>query len=623
MPKLRLSPILLVMNIALVVYGLTALLSIVTAYDPTLSLATMIAVIVSIIGYFIIVNRLRRLETAPFFSKGLVIIGLLFSLFFISQFSYQHYIETPDIINRVGGFLPRLIAKFLPNFDVFIHQNSAATFLELLLPIVLSLIWVSTERKRRAFWVFSLLVLTYAFVLTYSRGAYLGSAVAFLLGAAVIAAKRLSGRQAATLIISIVGIIILFVVGIVTLGPRVPFVASLAGVTSSRLEIYRNSLVLAGDYLFTGIGVGDTFAMIYSRYSLMILVPLFTYTHNLFLAVLLGQGIFGLAAFVIVIFTFYLFVVRVLWVVRLTQIEPLFYGALIGVTATLVHGLTDARQYVESPFNLPLLFAGMALTVACGITALRVEAFEDPTTNQGRGWRTLSAITAFVVVVLVGGFVIFNKQLWAAWHTNLGALAETRGDDIIQPNIGQVNRDAYIKIAREEYVQALQIDPDYPNANRRLGNLNTDGEAFKEAIPLLEKAYAAEPNYLPSVKGLGLAHMWIGETAKAACIFKQLPDVNGMDSELYAWQDYRHRQQEDLLSAYALETAAILEDYQQTNMDVWVLTGDRYRAAGKAQLAQQWYSRVLGKDQNNSGAVDGLKALGLEQVQAVAAVNCS
>ncbi len=382
MPKLRLSPILLVMNIALVVYGLTALLSIVTAYDSTLSEATTAAVVVSVIIYFIVVNRLRPLETTPLFAKALAVIGLIFSLFFISQFSYQNYIETPDIINRVGGYLPLLFAKILPNLEVFIHQNSAATFIELLLPIVVALLWVSTDTKRRAFWIFALLVLIYTFVLTYSRGAYLGLAVALLLGAAVIGAKRLSGRQATMLIVGVVVAVVLFVVGLVILGPRVPFVASLIGVTSSRLEIYRNSLGLAGDYLFTGIGLGDTFALVYSRYSLMIFVPLFTYTHNLFLAVLLGQGIFGLAAFLIVLITFYLFVTRVLWVVRITEIEPLFYGALIGVTATLVHGLTDARQYVESPFNLPLLFAGMALTAACGIHALRAEAFEDRMTNR-------------------------------------------------------------------------------------------------------------------------------------------------------------------------------------------------------------------------------------------------
>jgi len=621
MPKLRLSPILLVMNIALVVYGLTALMSLVTAYDSTLSEATIAAVAVSIIVYFIVVNRLRQLETTPLFAKGLVVAGLIFSLFFISQFSHQHYPETPNIINSLGR-----LTTFLPNLNVFIHQNSAATFLELLLPIAMTLFFVSTDLKRKAFWAFSLLVLAYAFLLTYSRGAYLGLVVAVLLGAAVIGVKQLSGRQAAILIGGIVGVVILLLLGLLALlalESHLPFVASLGDVISTRLEIYRNSLRLAGDYLFTGIGLGDTYPMVYSRFSLLIQVTLFTYAHNLFLAVLVGQGIVGLAAFMIVISMFYLFVVRVLWVVRLAEIEPLFYGALIGVTAALVHGLTDARQYVESPFNLPLLFAGMALTVACGINALRAEAFEDRSTNQGRGWGTLRVITAGAVVILVAGFVIFNKQVLAAWHTNLGALAETRGDDIIQPNIGQENRNSYIKVAREEYQQALEIDPDFPNANRRLGNLNVSGEAFKEAIPLLEKAYAAEPDYTASIKGLGLAYMWHGQTEKAACLFKNLSDVKAMDDELYAWQDYRHRVQQDLLSAYALETAAIMEDYQQPNMEIWAQLGERYRAVGKIEMAQQWYSRALAKDKNNGAASDGLKILGLEPVQVDTVVPCS
>jgi tetratricopeptide (TPR) repeat protein len=211
----------------------------------------------------------------------------------------------------------------------------------------------------------------------------------------------------------------------------------------------------------------------------------------------------------------------------------------------------------------------------------------------------------------------------AAWHTNLGALAEIRGDDIIQPNIGRVNRHAYIKIARDEYKQALELDPDFPNANRRLGNMNINGDAFKEAVPLLEKAYAQEPDYIANIKGLGLAYMWKGETHKAACMFKHLPDVEAIDAELGAWQNYRHEQHQDLLSAYALETSALLEDYQQTNMDVWALLGDRYRDAGKTEMAQQWYSRALAKDPNNELAADGLKALGLAPVQVAMTIACS
>ncbi len=618
MPKLRLSPILLVMNIALVVYGLTALLSLWAAYDSSLSAATMTAVLVSVVVYFALVNRLRRLDTQPTFAMLAVGVGLIFSLFFISQFKYQNYIETPGVINTVGR-----ITSFLPNLDMFIHQNSAATVIELLLPIVFALLVMATNQKLRLIWVFALLVLVYAFVLTYSRGAYMGLGLAVLFGVGAVGARRLSGKQAIVLIIGILVILAFLVGGLVILGSRVPFVASLVGVTTSRLEIYRNSLSLAGDYIFTGIGLGDTFAMVYSRYSLMIFVPQFTYTHNLFLAVLLGQGIVGLMAFLIVIITFYMFVLRVMVVVQITELAPLFYGAWIGVTATLIHGLTDARQYVESPFNLPLLFIGIALTIGCGINAIRAEAFEDTTINRRRNWRRLRSVAVGCVLLLSLGLLIFRKPIVAAFYTNLGALDETRGDATIQPNIGHEIQADYVKYAQNSYEQALKFDPDYPNANRRLGNLFVDGDAFDQAVTLLEKAYAAEPNYQATIKGLGLAYTWVGRTQDAACMFKNLSDVGAMDNELYTWQGFRHDQNKDLLSAYALESAAILEGYQQTNMDVWVLIGDRFQAAGKPEKAQEWYSRVLQKDANNTTAEVKLKALGLAQIKAFPEVKCT
>src|SRR5678815_3565320 len=194
MPKLRRSPILLVMNIALVVYGLTALLSIFTAYDTTLSEATIAAIALSVVTYFAVFSQLRRIDSTPLFAKLAGLVGLVFGLFFISQFGHQNYNETPDIINRIGG-----LTTFLPNFNIFIHQNSAATFVELLLPIVASLLFMSTKQNRRILWGITLLVLIYAFVLTYSRGAFLGLGVAFLLGLGLIGAKYLSRKQALAL----------------------------------------------------------------------------------------------------------------------------------------------------------------------------------------------------------------------------------------------------------------------------------------------------------------------------------------------------------------------------------------------------------------------------------------
>jgi hypothetical protein len=96
-----------------------------------------------------------------------------------------------------------------------------------------------------------------------------------------------------------------------------------------------------------------------------------------------------------------------------------------------------------------------------------------------------------------------------------------------------------------------------------------------------------------------------------------------MDRELYTWQDFRHSEHQDLHSAYALEEAAYLEDFKQTNMDLWVLIGDRYQAAEQPEKAQEWYSRVLAQDANNSTATDRLKALGLPQVTVASESACT
>jgi hypothetical protein len=49
---------------------------------------------------------------------------------------------------------------------------------------------------------------------------------------------------------------------------------------ASRLDLYRHSLSLVQDFPFTGIGLGDQFAMVLSRHALLIQVPFLTYPHN-------------------------------------------------------------------------------------------------------------------------------------------------------------------------------------------------------------------------------------------------------------------------------------------------------------------------------------------------------
>jgi len=609
----RLSPVLVILHLALLLFAGTAVMSMLSAYDRSLSLPTVIAIVISIMVYAVLVFAIRTDQGAYLLTMGAAAFGTLFALFFITQFGHQGYTEVPAFLARFARF-----TTLLPDLGVHLHQNSVATLLEMILPLALVLLFFSKGRMRLV-WGACVVILLYAVLLTYSRSGWIGIALALLIGLVVVGMTRLSPLRAALVVVAIVGFSLLLLILVVTLGAEMPFFRSAVETLNSRLEIFRNGFYLAGDYPITGIGPGGTFAMIYARYSLMIFVPLVTYAFNLPLAILVGQGVIGLLAFVLIVLMFYLYIYRVL---RESQPDAPFYGAWIGVTATLIHGIGDARQYVESPFVMPVLFFGMALAVICGRIAIHNEVLNGWIESGGRG-RLLAGIGVIAVIVLAGGFVLFNQPIRAAYFTNRGALDETRADTFIRPNVSEDERAQLVASARGWYERALAALPDYANASRRLGNMSVDEAQFEPAIPLLETALAAEPTYQAARKGLGLAYVWVGRTADAACMFRQLDSVSEMREELYNWAQFRAENGQFLLSAYALDSAAVLDDYEQSNMDVWRLIGERYEAGGDTEQAVMWYSRILLRQPDDLLAQERLQALGRAPVEvSLNALDC-
>jgi hypothetical protein len=358
--------------------------------------------------------------------------------------------------------------------------------------------------------------------------------------------------------------------------------------------LFLNSLYLAGDYAFTGVGLGDTFAMVYSRYSLLIFVPFLTYAHNLPLSVWLNQGLLGLTALAGTIVAFYVFV----RCAHRAAPPAIFHGAWLGVTATFLHGLTDARQYADSRWVMPMLFVSIGLAVASGRLAIGEAG------NRSRSVPRPIAIG--IPIILIALIVLFNRSISATWNTNLGAIDETRAE--LAPDLTPPQRAAGYASAEASYRTALASDPAWPNANRRLGNLLVNLDRFDAAAPPLEAAFAQEPGYPAAIKGLGLAYVWIGRTQDAARQFLRLDDPTSMVEELFTWANYRREQDRPLLSAYALETALAI--YPTTHLDVWLLAADMYRQAGQIESARVWYNRVLSSDPNNERAITALNEMG-------------
>ncbi len=579
-----------------VLFVISSLLGVLPSYDRSLSIPLMTAVVASGIIYFVLAYGVRSRTSAHTVGTILAALGIGFALLFISQYGYQNYPETPGILLRLGN-----MTTLLPHApDYYMHPNAAATFLEGLIPLGIGLIFSSRPRWFQAVWLVGSLVMLYAVLLTFSRGSFIALGLTLLIYILTKLPVRIRYGVIALLLIGLAALLF------VPLG-NVPILNSGQSWLLSRFELYRNSLYVAKDYLFTGIGLGDTFGLVYSRYGLLIAVPFLSYTHNLPLAVWMGQGLIGLLAFVALVVTFYCFVWKVM---HTTKSGRTFNGAWLGVTAVLIHGLFDARQYVEPWLMMTLLFALIGLTVAGGRMSL-VWLFNNVADSDSRYFPRF--VFAGTLVALIGFGIVFNKSLQAAWITNLGALEETHGELI--PEIEPEDQQVFYTAAEQQYQAALLLDSQFVAANRRLGNLMVKTRRYEGPVPMLEIALAGEPDNVASRKGLGLAYVWTGETEKAAATLLKLNNPEAMRDELYTWGNYQQEQGLPLFEAYAWETAQFMYP-DGSNLSVLMRLADDFRISGEVERASYWYQKILEYDPDFEDAQTALNALSSASEQA-------
>lgn len=568
-------------DLFVLLFGLSALLGVVPSYDPSISLPLLRDIFLGIVLYFGIKFYVVSWDGGRSLAILLLCLTTGFALFFIFQFRYQNYPETPDFIQRLAR-----ASTFLPNLGIpGPHPNAAATLMEGFVPMAIMIAFMARKLYLRVLGLAAAFILLYAIMLSFSRGAY----IALVIGL-VIALFTYSWRTA--LIVAIVMVLVVFAGFAFADTLSTPPLNRAFEWVSGRWELYQNSLFVARDYFYSGIGLGNTFAMVYSRYGLLIQVPFLTYTHNLPLAIWMGQGLLGAIAAAGLLISFYLFVFRI---IRSKRQRRVFHGAWVGVTVTLIHGLFDARQFVEGEWLMPVFFVLIGLTVATGRLSLERAQAEDETMSLRYIPRFLAPV---IIVPVVAAVVIFNRPLLALWHTNRGAIDETRAE--LSAGLSNDERTALYDQAKASFRTALETDPGLPNASRRLGNLEVKMDEFEAAVPLLETAYAAEPGNPAARKGLGLAYLWTGRVEEAAELFKLLPDPDRMAQELDTWAFYRSEQGQPLLSAYAYDAAQRV--YGVKNIAAWMGIAERYRQLGALDRALGWYEQVLDADPGNDAA---------------------
>jgi O-antigen ligase len=426
----------------------------------------------------------------------------------------------------------------------YAHPNAQAAFIEGGLPLAVGL-WLSArDRRGRLLAGLSFILLGYSLFLTASRGAWLALAACAGLTFAVWVVRRLSAnrRQLGLLALVALAVAVVAGAGLALIGPeRVPGLASALDRGADRADLYNNSLYLIRDYPLLGIGLGDTFGPVHSEYMLLVPYTFLNYAHNLPLSIWLNQGLLGLVSFGWILIAFYW---PVIGHVRRGADAPLYWGAVVGVTAMLLHGLTDAPQYSDSRWVMPIFYALLGLSVATAPAA-------PSTVSRGRPASRRLALVVGAIVILAVAVGILMADIF---YTNLGAVYQTRGD--LSPALDDAARRRTVDQAASYYERALEINGQQPMAHWRLGLIALNRDKFPTAIPHLEMARSALPGHRGIQKALGYAYLWDGQIEKAAGELRPLEEV---PQELGTWSWWRGEQGQDELAAYARQLGSRLE----------------------------------------------------------------
>jgi Tfp pilus assembly protein PilF len=528
------------LDLPLASFLLSAILGLWPAYDRSTCWKPLIVLIAG----FLLYSLISRVATSHVWWRAIatviVLTGVLLSLYFVTQYDHFGYPEKVGVIDRFGA----LIGQIVPPVAVWVPQpNSVATFLEGVFFLAVAFVLAEKRRAWRVAGAVSAGLMGLALLMSASRGAWLAVLVASVLWVTLHwRPARVVALAGAALAL---GLVIIVIVGHdITVLSDVPIVdRTLAPlfVRPDRLDVYRNSVYLIQDFPLTGIGLGKQFGMVLSTYALLIGHLFLSYSHNLYLEVWLQQGLLGAAA--------WLWLMAALYQAARTHAKPgpdfLYQAAWLGLTATFVHGISDARQYVDLWCWVP--FFGL-LGLNAAILLRRARA-----TSQGRRWM----FPAVVVVGFLGAVFVSLHPVPAAWHANLGCVLQARAD--LLASLEDEQRASLRRQAEDHYRRAIQIAPHDRTAQQRLGRMLVDENRFHEAVEHLEVAWQADPDNTTTHKALGLAYVWVGELERAEPLLQSVPDIV---YELNIWGGWRATQQQTEQSMDAYRMSLLLEPDQ-------------------------------------------------------------
>lgn len=489
------------------------------------------------------------------------LLGAGISLFFLLGTDWSQNPADLEIINQFRSVFSSIRISF-PFGSPFFHPNIAGGLIAALLPLILVLSWETWRKRQPGLLTLSLLALglsILALLLTSSRAAWFalfgGLGLWFWWQFSNLIENRLSVRR--EIIFSIpVMLVILAAIAIfwLKLGNILYMASSLPGITNadSRAEIAWNSLQLSRDFLFTGGGL-SAFPGLYARYMRVIEVYEFGYAHNLYLDILIEQGIFGLVSFLAIM------IGSLFSSFSALQRECTFSGAVFAsICVMLFHGFLDDPFYGMS--GTPWLF------VLSGLAA--IYSVEHSLTNQvqlphNRKLNRNKISWGITIIILIVSVTLPTPRSWML--SNLASVNMAKLELQGWPNgaiqRGSSEQQSALLPVQGEFERALQFNPANVTALYRMGLIYYQKNDFQTALTFLDPAHIEAPSHRGIRKVLGYNYVWLNQIDKAVEMLEGIPEA-ASELETFAWW-WDTQNLPSLATQAAMAADLIIESSQQ------------------------------------------------------------
>ncbi len=258
--------------------------------------------------------------------------------------------------------------------------------------------------------------------------------------------------------------------------------------------------------------------------------------------------------------------------------------------------IEEAQQAVDLAFNLLGIFEALSLAItvggvvltAFGLTRLITARTELEETRKLVEQEFEEARARF------DSAISESEREIATMRTELEASAQhdrQRTEDALLANalipLGERQyRTSDYKGALNTYNRALELDPENPVINQRLGYVYTQTGELDEAKACYQKAIAREKDFAPALAGLGYVQRRLGED-----VGKQI--IEGMNSDersdiLFERDRLLNESEKLLLQALKLSPKLVDDDGES----YWGILGGLYKRRGQTEQAIEAYKRV-------------------------------